>query len=167
MSHSATCALVSDGRECWLKSAILEFVQLKPLPSTVYTIKPQIYICWHFALSLDTCAELLCEASPACLHSRSVFLYCIKSLPICFRLEAQEVCWQQACYSIFWAQALCQEGKKKITTIKHDKLLTDWFRDKFCKKIWININSMCKKWCGVAVCGINCRMWLKMRLNSV
>ena len=39
--------------------------------SSICTVNPQIYVGWQFAHSLDTRAELLREASPDYLHSRS------------------------------------------------------------------------------------------------
>lgn len=90
MSHSATCALVSAGRERCLQCAVLEFGQLKPLLSGISTINPQIYICWHFAHSLYTCAELLCKAIlPADIQEVS-FCIVLRAYPYASALERRK-----------------------------------------------------------------------------
>lgn len=84
------CSCVWWMRVRWLPCAVLEFGQLKPLLSTVYGINPQIYICWHFARSLDTCAELLSKANlPAYIQEVS-FCIVLRAYPYASGLERRK-----------------------------------------------------------------------------
>ncbi|RMB94753.1 hypothetical protein DUI87_28731 [Hirundo rustica rustica] len=112
---------------------ILEFGQLKPLLSTSCTINPQIYICWHFARIYTLCVKPIL---PAYIREVS-FCIVLRAYPYASGLERRKSAGSRPAipYSELRLFVNSQEKKPKNPAIKHNKSLTDGFREKFCEKI--------------------------------